>query len=190
MPITDSPVLSRSIQPEPGSINRYPAARNAWLFARPRQMKREAGSTRLQHACRAPGPHLQRHGKFLSSLTIGGVWVSNFSIQKLDDCPGYPAGLVENPAYSGLLRISQIRLGRAEMRQKNERVGAVGFEPTTSCSQSKCATRLRYAPVSGSDQLSLSRDQSSGEYSTLAAKGKPCKDVYAFALSATLRPRR
>ena len=25
-------------------------------------------------------------------------------------------------------------------------VGAVGFEPTTSCSQSMCATRLRYAP--------------------------------------------
>ncbi len=26
-------------------------------------------------------------------------------------------------------------------------VGAAGFEPATSCSQSRCATRLRYAPV-------------------------------------------
>ena len=26
-------------------------------------------------------------------------------------------------------------------------VGAAGFEPAASCSQSKCATRLRYAPV-------------------------------------------
>ena len=26
-------------------------------------------------------------------------------------------------------------------------VGAIGFEPTTPCSQSKCATRLRYAPT-------------------------------------------
>jgi hypothetical protein len=27
-------------------------------------------------------------------------------------------------------------------------VGAEGFEPTTLCSQSRCATRLRYAPTS------------------------------------------
>src|SRR5579859_4288242 len=27
-----------------------------------------------------------------------------------------------------------------------ELVGAEGFEPTTPCSQSRCATRLRYAP--------------------------------------------
>ena len=26
-------------------------------------------------------------------------------------------------------------------------VGATGFEPATSCSQSRCATRLRYAPT-------------------------------------------
>lgn len=26
-------------------------------------------------------------------------------------------------------------------------VGAAGFEPAASCSQSKCATRLRYAPL-------------------------------------------
>lgn len=28
-------------------------------------------------------------------------------------------------------------------------VGAVGFELTTLCSQSRCATRLRYAPKGG-----------------------------------------
>ena len=26
-------------------------------------------------------------------------------------------------------------------------IGAAGFEPAASCSQSKCATRLRYAPL-------------------------------------------
>ncbi len=30
---------------------------------------------------------------------------------------------------------------------KREMVGAVGFELTTLCSQSRCATRLRYAPT-------------------------------------------
>ena len=28
-------------------------------------------------------------------------------------------------------------------------VGAEGFEPPTLCSQSRCATRLRYAPIFG-----------------------------------------
>ncbi len=28
-------------------------------------------------------------------------------------------------------------------------VGAIGFEPTTPCSQSRCATRLRHAPTLG-----------------------------------------
>jgi hypothetical protein len=28
----------------------------------------------------------------------------------------------------------------------NFMVGAAGFEPATLCSQSRCATRLRYAP--------------------------------------------
>jgi hypothetical protein len=30
---------------------------------------------------------------------------------------------------------------------KREVVGATGFEPATSCSQSKCSTRLSYAPT-------------------------------------------
>jgi hypothetical protein len=32
-------------------------------------------------------------------------------------------------------------------KSKNLMVGAEGFEPTTLCSQSRCATRLRYAPI-------------------------------------------
>ena len=36
-------------------------------------------------------------------------------------------------------------------------VGAVGFEPTTSCSQSMCATRLRYAPRTGANSRSIDR---------------------------------
>jgi hypothetical protein len=30
-------------------------------------------------------------------------------------------------------------------------VGAEGFEPPTLCSQSRCATRLRYAPTIAAD---------------------------------------
>ncbi len=32
-------------------------------------------------------------------------------------------------------------------RTRDPLVGAEGFEPPTLCSQSRCATRLRYAPV-------------------------------------------
>ena len=28
-------------------------------------------------------------------------------------------------------------------------VGAAGFEPTTPCTQNRCATRLRHAPITG-----------------------------------------
>ena len=51
-------------------------------------MKREAGSTRLQHACRARGPHPQRHGRFLSSLTIGRIGGPYFSIADSADRTG------------------------------------------------------------------------------------------------------
>lgn len=39
-------------------------------------------------------------------------------------------------------------------------VGAVGLEPTTPCSQSRCATRLRYAPnvLHGADGGNRTRD--------------------------------
>src|SRR3972149_1418155 len=34
-------------------------------------------------------------------------------------------------------------------------VGARGFEPPTPCSQSRCATRLRYAPIYGKGNYDL-----------------------------------
>ncbi|SVA00425.1 uncharacterized protein METZ01_LOCUS53279 [marine metagenome] len=34
-----------------------------------------------------------------------------------------------------------------ELRALAFMVGAEGFEPPTLCSQSRCATRLRYAPM-------------------------------------------
>ena len=37
-------------------------------------------------------------------------------------------------------------LGNAEERRSLNLVGATGFEPATTCTPSKCATRLRYAP--------------------------------------------
>ena len=41
-------------------------------------------------------------------------------------------------------------------------VGATGFEPATSCSQSKCSTRLSYAPnqcLSDADGVNARKDQ-------------------------------
>ena len=38
------------------------------------------------------------------------------------------------------------RLNRRTCRHAGRLVGAAGFEPATLCSQSRCATRLRYAP--------------------------------------------
>ncbi len=38
---------------------------------------------------------------------------------------------------------------RAPRRSGRQMVGAEGFEPPTPCSQSRCATRLRHAPITG-----------------------------------------
>ena len=57
-------------------------------------------------------------------------------------------------------KIDYIRVaGKKQMRGHNRPyrskylmfrlVGAEGFEPPTLCSQSRCATRLRYAPTDG-----------------------------------------
>src|SRR5437016_2612338 len=46
-------------------------------------------------------------------------------------------------------------------------VGAVGFEPTTSWSQTKRATKLRYAPMTGTEYLTtlaLRNDNRWGEF--------------------------
>ena len=44
-------------------------------------------------------------------------------------------------------------LGKRQLHGKKEEgmVGAEGFEPPTLCSQSRCATRLRYAPMTSLD---------------------------------------
>gem|GEM_PF-6606508 len=36
---------------------------------------------------------------------------------------------------------------RLYAENRKDMVGARGFEPPTLCSQSRCATRLRYAPI-------------------------------------------
>ncbi len=46
-------------------------------------------------------------------------------------------------------------------------VGAAGFEPATSCSQSKRATKLRYAPI---------LDGSIGRRDKLSVLRKPARD--------------
>ena len=47
------------------------------------------------------------------------------------------------------IRTRDLQLGRLSLYQLSysRMVGAAGFEPTTLCSQSRCATRLRYAPI-------------------------------------------
>jgi hypothetical protein len=41
-----------------------------------------------------------------------------------------------------------------------EVVGARGFEPPTPCSQSRCATRLRYAPEKRKSEIGISKSES------------------------------
>jgi hypothetical protein len=49
------------------------------------------------------------------------------------------------PDLAGLRRYPQISLQTAS-HSTRKMVGVEGFEPTTPCSQSRCATRLRYTP--------------------------------------------
>jgi hypothetical protein len=44
--------------------------------------------------------------------------------------------------------------------QNRRMVGAIGFEPTTPCSRSRCATRLRYAPNLGDFCQRITRRES------------------------------
>ena len=52
-------------------------------------------------------------------------------------------------------------------------VGAEGFEPPTLCSQSRCATRLRYAPTDPSYQLAGNQAQDLAQQPTQLC---PCND--------------
>ena len=59
-----------------------------------------------------------------------------------------PTRIVNGAADGTRTRNSQ--LGRLELYQLNYGrtvVGPAGFEPTTLCSQSRCATKLRYGPT-------------------------------------------
>ncbi len=54
-----------------------------------------------------------------------------------DDCSG-----------QGGQRVYFLRLWLAyQLKGESVVVGTIGFEPTTSCSQSKCSTRLSYVPL-------------------------------------------
>ena len=55
----------------------------------------------------------------------------------------------------GVPHISILRCGFADVQIIVEMVGARGFEPPTPCSRSRCATRLRYAPTLGTEDLRL-----------------------------------
>ena len=52
-------------------------------------------------------------------------------------------------------------------------VGAEGFEPPTLCSQSRCATRLRYAPISNIDCNPILLPDSSSSTDSAPPSGRP-----------------
>ncbi len=63
----------------------------------------------------------------------------------------------------------------------------MGFEPTTSCSQSTCATRLRYAPMTGLGGRTLRRRSSSLQRSSRRMRRRAGRT--ALALGARPGPR-
>ncbi len=54
------------------------------------------------------------------------------------------------PGRPFLFALKRKRLLEAALRSQLVMVGAEGFEPPALCSQSRCATRLRYAPTPSS----------------------------------------
>ena len=68
----------------------------------------------------------------------------------LDEVPG-PSYDRFPPLISEALYCSSGNSGRVPDPEKgSDLVGAAGFEPATSCSQSRRAAKLRYAPMSSS----------------------------------------
>ena len=55
---------------------------------------------------------------------------------------------IEPPTHS-LEGCCSIQLSYGQRSRERNLVGAKGFEPSTLWSQTRCATRLRYAPTSG-----------------------------------------
>jgi hypothetical protein len=62
---------------------------------------------------------------------------------------------------------------------KQSLVGTAGFEPATTCTPSKCATRLRYVPAIRAFTL---KNGLNGTNSTLASSGNYCQDSLKLAL--------
>ena len=50
-----------------------------------------------------------------------------------------------NPSRTGHLLLTRQLL--YQMSYAGKVVGVAGFEPTTTCAQGRCATRLRYTPI-------------------------------------------
>ncbi len=53
-------------------------------------------------------------------------------------------------------------------------VGAEGFEPPALCSQSRCATRLRYAPSHWNNLFNIVAQSIQAEYNDLSSTGEIC----------------
>ena len=70
--------------------------------------------------------------------------VSNISAE---NTAGVPGGTRTPDLLLRRQLLYPVELRALEVEAREELVGAVGFELTTLCSQSRCATRLRYAPT-------------------------------------------
>jgi hypothetical protein len=78
-------------------------------------------------------------------------------------------GVVRNDAFEGDVcsPASPFGLCRgsllSQLRFERRLVGARGFEPPTPCSQSRCATRLRHAPMQREFEIRISKSETSKE---------------------------